>query len=585
MEAAKTYPFKFLDAYSQADKDIFFGRDEEVDLLYEMAFQSDILLVYGGSGTGKTSLIQCGLANKFQTYDWLALTIRRGTDINQSLRSTLQEAAGDTDGTMITTETDFDALFREDLELSAKTKSPLANAIKKVYLNHFRPIYLIFDQFEELYILGDKSEKELFILSIQKILTLDQPVKVIFSIREEYLGHLYELEKSIPHLFRKKLRVEPMNLAKVKQIIGGIGAMEHSLVRITGEDREAFSEILFEKIKGEERTIGIQLPYLQVFLDKIYLQVTSDEKRQTEARFTPNDIQEAGDIGDVLRDFLEDRIMKITQQLRKEHPTVTAELLWKILSQFVTLEGTKEPMDPATIYSKFTYLSQVAWEKIIADLVDNRILKFTESNGLFEIAHDSLALTIADKRSDEEIAVLEIKRLIKSHTTLSSNASEFLSEKQLNLIEPYFQELALSWEEAELVINSRAHLASQKRKKRLRLIIGFSAIVIALVIMSGLFVYALQQRREATKEKEAAEQATINAKNAEAEAVENLKRFEKEKAEKEAIEFNNLESRAKIIAAVQGCPKEIIQQMMAIAKDDEILNTRIIAVQIYCPEP
>jgi hypothetical protein len=441
-----------------------------------------------------------------------------------------------------------------------------ANALRKVYLNHFRPIYLIFDQFEELYILGSKSEQETFIESIQEILTLDQPVKVIFSIREEYLGHLYEFEKSIPQLLRKKLRVEPMNLAKVKQIIGGIGAMKHSLVRLNKEDTEAFSEILFEKIKGEEKTIGIQLPYLQVFLDKIYIQVTSDEKRQTEVRFTPENLQTVGEIGDVLRDFLEDRILKITQQLRKERPEITNELLWKILSQFVTLEGTKEPIDPADIYGKFSFLGQNTWERIVAALVDNRILKFTESNGLYEIAHDSLALTIADKRSDEEIAILEIKRLIKSHTILSSDASEFLSEKQLNLIEPYFQELALSPEETTLVENSRAHLLSQKRKKRVRLMIGFSVIGMALIAMSILAFVAYQNKIEADDERDAAETARIESEEAKNIAEENLQRFLKEKAEKEAIEFNNLESRAKIINQVGGCPEGIILLMKKIAQ-------------------
>ena len=82
----KKYPFKFLDAYNQNDTEIFFGRDEEIKVLYEMVFQNSILLVYGASGTGKTSLIQCGLAGKFKSYDWLALTVRRGSDMNASLK-------------------------------------------------------------------------------------------------------------------------------------------------------------------------------------------------------------------------------------------------------------------------------------------------------------------------------------------------------------------------------------------------------------------------------------------------------------------------------------------------------------------
>ncbi|MFN0215047.1 MAG: ATP-binding protein, partial [Saprospiraceae bacterium] len=90
----KRYPFKFLDAYTREDSDIFFGREQEVNELYEMAFQTDLLLVFGASGTGKTSLIQCGLASKFQSHDWLALNIRRGSNLNMSFEKALREAGG-----------------------------------------------------------------------------------------------------------------------------------------------------------------------------------------------------------------------------------------------------------------------------------------------------------------------------------------------------------------------------------------------------------------------------------------------------------------------------------------------------------
>jgi len=82
-------PFKFLDAYTKEDKDIFFGRDSETEELYQKVFDSKLLLVCGVSGTGKSSLIQCGLANKFEDSDWLPINIRRGSDINSSLRSAI----------------------------------------------------------------------------------------------------------------------------------------------------------------------------------------------------------------------------------------------------------------------------------------------------------------------------------------------------------------------------------------------------------------------------------------------------------------------------------------------------------------
>src|SRR6187551_3847499 len=86
-------PFKFLDSYTSDDREIFFGREKEVDELYFKILESNLLLVYGGSGTGKTSLIQCGLATKFEETDWMPIFIRRGDDINSSIKKTLQNFA------------------------------------------------------------------------------------------------------------------------------------------------------------------------------------------------------------------------------------------------------------------------------------------------------------------------------------------------------------------------------------------------------------------------------------------------------------------------------------------------------------
>ncbi|MEY4202663.1 MAG: hypothetical protein RL013_365, partial [Bacteroidota bacterium] len=63
-------PFKFLDAYDKDDEAIFFGREKETGALYEALSGVKHLLVYGPSGAGKTSLIECGLRNRFSDADW-----------------------------------------------------------------------------------------------------------------------------------------------------------------------------------------------------------------------------------------------------------------------------------------------------------------------------------------------------------------------------------------------------------------------------------------------------------------------------------------------------------------------------------
>ena len=57
-------PFKFLKLYTREDKHIFFGRDSEIDEIFRRFYSGKLLLVYGKSGTGKSSLINCGLISE-----------------------------------------------------------------------------------------------------------------------------------------------------------------------------------------------------------------------------------------------------------------------------------------------------------------------------------------------------------------------------------------------------------------------------------------------------------------------------------------------------------------------------------------
>jgi hypothetical protein len=426
----KIYPFKFLDSYTAEDKDIFFGRDEEVNQLYEMIYQSDILLLYGASGTGKTSLIQCGLASKFQKHDWLDVFVRRHKNLNESLHKSLIAVGGQKEESKEASDNlDWlNDIMEDEGEANVATKkmSQTQVFLKNIYLKHFRPIYLIFDQFEELFILGSKQEQAQFIATVQEILRVEQPVKLIFSIREEYLGSLYEFEKAVPELFRKKLRIDPMNLGSVKNVVLGATRSKESIVHIKEEEAEAIAEQVFEKIRGKEKTLTIQLPYLQVFLDKFYRHISKDKSKipTTEATFNLKALGEIGDIGDILRDFLDEQIVEIANSQKCERKTI-----WKILSPFVTIDGTKEPIGLDTLGQHFPDISKSLIEQVVTALMNNRILRYIEEEALYEIAHDSLAFWIAEKRSGDEIALLEVRNLIKNKNLLKEEARELFSKK------------------------------------------------------------------------------------------------------------------------------------------------------------
>ena len=131
-------PFQFLDSFEAKDKDKFFGRDAEIETLYNLVHETPLVLVYGMSGTGKTSLVQCGLATRFDGPDWLPFSVRRGDNLNTSLHRALAAA---TEGKLTPDE-------------------PLPTTVENLFYTYFRPVYLIFDQFEELFILGDDAEQK-----------------------------------------------------------------------------------------------------------------------------------------------------------------------------------------------------------------------------------------------------------------------------------------------------------------------------------------------------------------------------------------------------------------------------------------
>lgn len=538
MSSTKRYPFKFLDAYSREDEDIFFGRDEEIEALYQMVFQTDLILIFGASGTGKTSLIQCGLASKFQPYEWLALSIRRGDNLNVSLGKALSASESSAKELPEGDNLDWlnDGSDQQSTATATKSDSALAQQLKNLYLRHFKPIFLIFDQFEELYILGEKEEQDQFIESVREILRSEQPVKIILSIREEYLGYLYEFERKVPELLRKKLRIEPMNLGKVQSVVSGIGRLPQSNVQLEAGQEAAIGQGIFEKLKGREHTRTIELPYLQVFLDKLYLHISQDTERQVDALFTRAALQEMGDIGDVLRDFLDEQVQQNARTLQTSPETIK-----KLLAPFVTLDGTKDPLSATQLHSRLPELPAEFITRALQAFQNSRILRFDEKEQRYEVAHDSLARQIATYQDAEDVALQKAGQMIRTQLLIEEKDREVFSEKQLLFMEPYLGRLELKGEETEWIERSRTHWqaerdaqlereraelekareqaerergmreAAEKNEsralQRTRLAIFISIIALGLALFAGWnFIQANTAREEAKKQANNAEQ-------------------------------------------------------------------------------
>lgn len=535
------YPFKFLDAYEKEDRDIFFGREEELTELYRLVFQTNLLLIYGASGTGKTSLIRCGLANRFKPSQWLDLYIRRGTDMNTSLLETIRKRQPVSPTNTLIPQGEATDWFSNLMETGEKEQdtasdaaplhsdNPVAQALQELYLATFTPIYLIFDQFEELYTLGTREEQQQLTRTIAELVELPLPVKIIIVMREEYLARLYDLEKAVPQLRNKKLRIEPMDLPRVEQVILSATARNPlSNIDLESGKENDIARAIIDKVR--EGDVYVKLPYLQVFMDRLYEKATGEAvDRQAEAHFTLALVNGMGNIGDVLADFIEQQSSRLQRKLSQKYKDLPADIVWQILSPFATVDGTKVPIRQSELPRIKQGLSLPDNEQTdeliretVAELENSRILRYRKEEATYEVAHDTLALQIAEKRSEEEKTYLKARRMVTEGYTTFLDTQTYLNREQLTFIHPYEERLEKDMEAEQWTFLQDSEHKVKRSERRRRWVTGIIAAV--LLATTGISIWT---GTEANRQAARAEEALLKADSA---------RIEAEKAQYTALE-------------------------------------------------
>jgi WD40 repeat protein len=450
-------PFKFLDSYTREDRAIFFGREHETEEMYRKVFESKILLFYGISGTGKTSLINCGLANKFDDSDWLPVQVRRGKNLLESLINELGKVA------------------MTPLSVSPLKGGDVVRVLRSVYLDHFKPIYLIFDQFEELFIFGDREERKQFIQIVKEIITADVQCRLIFSIREEYLAGVTEFEELLPDFMSNRMRVEKMTRQHAVKVIKGPCEVQGIAVE------EGFAEALLEKLNPSSNEV--ELTFLQVFLDKLVKIIVKNaplSQEESGGKFTHALLGQVGDVSDLLGSFLEEQISKMKDP----------EAALSLLKSFVSTRGTKkqvtgeEAMEFSRSLGKKLDASEV--KEYINQFVDLRILKEKDDNQKYELRHDSLAATIYRKITLVEKEIMEVRLFIENAYNNYLVRKVLLNEEDLKYIASYEDVLFLGNEHQAFMELSKSEIHS--RRRAIKRISMFSTIGFVIVV-AGVGIY------------------------------------------------------------------------------------------------
>lgn len=232
-------PWLGLFSYSEETRAYFHGRDEEAAELARRVQRKLLTVLFGQSGLGKTSLLRAGLVPRLRGADFCPVYVRidyapespaPSEQIKQAIfRATAEAGHWTRPGSAIEGESLWEFLHhREDLlrDADGRTLMPL----------------LIFDQFEEIFTLGQADDAgrlraKQFLddladlvenrppATLEKRLEQDDQAaeqfdfaradyRVLIALREDYLAHLESVKDIMPSVTQNRMRLARMNGAQ-----------------------------------------------------------------------------------------------------------------------------------------------------------------------------------------------------------------------------------------------------------------------------------------------------------------------------------------------------------------------------------
>ena len=182
LDEALPNPYKGLHAFDEADAADFFGRGDLVDEILARLTCDDVrgrlVLVVGGSGTGKSSVVRAGLLPRVRRGDvpgarqWFITTMLPGSSPFKELAESLQRVA--IAGT---------AGLAEQL---AEGHGGIDRVLRRL-VPEGGQLLLVVDQFEELFTLASEHDRRAFLDSVMHAVSAtDSRLRVVATLRADF---------------------------------------------------------------------------------------------------------------------------------------------------------------------------------------------------------------------------------------------------------------------------------------------------------------------------------------------------------------------------------------------------------------
>ncbi|MCA2618423.1 hypothetical protein, partial [Microcystis sp. M099S2] len=469
-------PYLGLRKFEVDDKDRFFGRDNWIIELTDYLKPKNVLLLLGASGSGKSSLVQAGLIPKLKD-DFGANRLVNLTfvpDVNPF-------------------ESFYGCLLANRYKQS---QAKLAQAVKEDTLikvveglkNNSDLWFIFIDQFEELFTRTPKTERDIFIKSLIKLIEKNNSlVKIVMTMRADFL------DKLSPYPSLGKIHDQYSKM---------LTDMDENELRLAIAEPAARNGVIFEQglinqIIADFYEQAGSLPLLQYTLDLLWQKDHIQERVLNIKTY-----QEIGGVTGALEKQADKIYGKFNEQQRKAAEEIFLEL--------ISLEGEKAVSRRA---DKSSFEQEEMQREVLYQLIDNRLLvsKGEDGKATVEVAHEALLRSwkvLQDLiREKEEIIVLRSRLYadakqwddLQKQDAVKASSELWGGSKLAKIVEfqknnslPNLNTVAIEFIKASI---SQAERQKNEKIRTARRIAAGS--LVAVVVSTGLGLMAWKQTRQA----------------------------------------------------------------------------------------
>jgi hypothetical protein len=395
-EGPNQCPWLGLAPYKETDADLFYGRSAEIRELVAAIIDFPQTVIFGPSGTGKTSILSAGVFPRLKEKYFLPVYVRfdhsEGVPGYEEQLLTLLKAELEAGHTEVVgpkaalPETLWEFLHRN--EFWSAQNQPV------------RPVFVI-DQFEEIFTVTSQKEKVAdFVIQLGDLCNntipetlnrrlvetrerLNYPVesqnyRLVISLREDFLARLEELAVAIPVLKRNRYSLQALNGEEAMEVVlgPGKGLVEEPVARLIIKKAADTDN---HKIGGDLKSLQVEPALLSLLCSEL-----NNQRIKQGLDHIPAELVEASG-SHIIRNFYE-------ETMRSVSPATAAY----IEDNLLTASGYRNSVAMDDV------LSRGIPEKEIALLVSKRLLRFEELMGIkrVEFSHDILTAIAKEKREN-----------------------------------------------------------------------------------------------------------------------------------------------------------------------------------------